>query len=285
MSKITFVPAGGLANRMGTMASAVMLAEKCTGGGETCNLDVIWFSTWGLKAPFRSLFEPIERSNFRLRDASFLDTLLYDRPRPKNFRLTRPYQKLAFKSCLYEHLITSLCRRNFDFAQWVRASRRVYLASYSPFLPYENSLMQRLFVPVREIKDEVDARQERFASRMIGVHVRRTDNIEAIRRSPIELFFNKLDAEIDNDKDVGIWLATDSEDVKRGMRQRYGERLLTSAREADRNTVGGVQDGLADMLTLSRTSKIYGSFYSTFAVVASQMGGIPLETLTNNEGD
>ncbi len=278
MCKIIFVPVGGLANRMGAMASAVVLAEK-TGS----RLEVVWFRDWALHAPFGRLFEPIRGDLFRLKDASRRDYLLLDRPRPKNFHLPLLYQKMAFKSCLYERSIDPLCQEHFAFEEWIQTHRRVYMASYMAFRQYDPALMKRLFVPVGEIRQEVDRRCREFATRPIGVHVRRTDNEEAIRQSPIELFYGKLDAEIERDSRTGIYLATDAEEVKQAMKQRYGNRVLTSAKQADRRSLAGIRDGMADMYTLARTGKIYGSFHSTFSIVASQIGNIPLEILRTEE--
>ena len=56
MGKITFVPVGGLANRMRAVASAVMLAGKTKS-----DLSIIWFRDWALNAPFYQLFKPIDR--------------------------------------------------------------------------------------------------------------------------------------------------------------------------------------------------------------------------------
>ena len=44
----------------------------------------------------------------------------------------------------------------------------------------------------------------------------------------------------------------------------------------------GIRDGVADMYTLARTQRIYGSFQSTFSEMASQLGGIPLQVLSYN---
>ena len=56
MGKITFVPVGGLANRMRAVASAVMLAGKTKS-----ELSIIWFRDWALNAPFYQLFKPVDR--------------------------------------------------------------------------------------------------------------------------------------------------------------------------------------------------------------------------------
>ena len=58
MGKITFVPVGGLANRMRAVASAVMLAGKTKS-----ELSLIWFQDWALNAPFYQLFKPVRQGS------------------------------------------------------------------------------------------------------------------------------------------------------------------------------------------------------------------------------
>ena len=71
MGKITFVPVGGLANRMRAVASAVMLAGKTKS-----ELSIIWFQDWALNAPFYQLFKPVDRevASFPTRRSSDLFT-------------------------------------------------------------------------------------------------------------------------------------------------------------------------------------------------------------------
>lgn len=274
MGKITFVPVGGLANRMRAVASAMTLAAKT--GSE---LNIVWFQDWALNAPFYQLFEPIDRKGLCLRDASRWDYVWLDRPRSKNFRIPLLFQKLAFRSCLYERSITPLCNRHFDFERWVNEKRCVYMASYTAFRPYDAAEIGRLFVPVETIREEVDRRCRNFSDAMIGVHIRRTDNEASIRQSPIELFYRKLDEEIRKNEGTGIYLATDAEEVKQAMKARYGGRVWFTEKKADRGSLEGIRDGIADMYTLARTRKIYGSFQSSFSDMAAQIGGTPLEIL------
>lgn len=274
MGKITFVPVGGLANRMRAVASAVMLAGKTKS-----ELSIIWFRDWALNAPFYQLFKPVDREVACLRDASRLDYALLDRPRSKNFHFPLLFQKLFFKSCLYECSITPLCNRHFDFERWVKEGGCVYMASYTAFQPYDYAWISRLFVPVDEIMEEVENRCRNFSDAMIGVHIRRTDNLASIRQSPIELFYQKLDEKIKEDGKVAIYLATDSEEVKREMKERYGDRIFCSGKKADRGSLEGIREGITDMYTLARTQKIYGSFQSSFSDMAAQIGGVPLEIL------
>lgn len=274
MSEITFVPVGGLANRMRTIASVLALAQQTDS-----KLKVIWFPTWELYSPFDYLFELIDESCMTLRNSSVWDKFVLDRPRKKNLYIPRAFHSFIFKGCIYEQAFFSLIQQRFDFREWVILNRNVYMSSFSLFYPYEQSLIKKLFVPIQSIKERIDDRCTQFVNNTIGVHIRRTDNIASIQQSPLELFFEKIDEELDKDNHTMIYLATDSEEVKLQMGKRYGNRIISSSTPADRNSVAGIQDGLIDMYTLARTRKIYGSFQSSFSEMASQIGGIPLEIL------
>lgn len=274
MSKITFIPVGGLANRMRAIASAFDLCKKTNG-----SLNVVWIKDWALNSPFYELFEPINDDVISLRDASTIDKLLLDRPRKKNFYLPRIYQKLIFDSSLYELSITPLCRKGFDFVKWAIGNKELYLASYTNFMNYDISIISKLFRPLPEIKKMIDTYTSQFTDDTIGLHIRRTDNLDSIINSPIELFYNKIDKEIDANNAVNFFLATDCEDVKKEMQKRYGSRIICSKEVADRDSIEGIKGAVAEMYVLSSTQKIYGSFQSSYSDMASQISGIPLEIL------
>lgn len=275
MSKITFIPVGGLANRMRAMASAVTLARTAHSA-----IEFVWFQDWALHAPFFTIFEQPEE--LCLREATRLDALTLDRPRRRNLGLPRLWQRCRFDDCLYEQAVTPLQESGFDFRQWADGARQLYMASYSAFYPYDEALVGELFVPVAEVRREVERRQEHFAPETVGVHIRRTDHAAAIAKSPTHLFFEQLDHDLERNPALGIFLATDSDSVKQEMAGRYGSRVLTAHSTADRSSVDGIRDGVADMYTLARTQRIYGSFQSTFSEMASQLGGIPLQVLSYN---
>ena len=264
--RIVFVPVGGLANRMRSVASAIALAEDTAS-----KIQVKWFCDWALNAPFCKLFQPIAE----ITEASFLDLLISDRPRRRNFRVPALFQKHMFRSCLYEEEMPKLMKTGFDFRQWAEDGGG-YMASCYPFYIYPEGMVNRLFRPLPHITAEVDRRCSAFSGYAIGLHVRRTDNVASIEGSPLELFFDAADKELECHDDLCIYLATDSEEVKKQMRSRYGNRVICGENKADRNSVAGICDGIADMYALSRTAHVYGSFHSSFSELAAEVGNIPL---------
>ena len=277
MKKITFVPVGGLANRLRAMASAVVLAEMTD-----CELDLYWFQDWALNAPFRSLFDPVNRKGIRMHESSPWNLLLYDRPRKRNVWIPRFFQKCLFKTTLYEKEMYTL-KLNVPFFTDLAKKGGLYIASYHAVVPYSNEQLQALFRPVPEIRQMIEKRQQGMSDYRIGVHVRRTDNVDSIQYSPDELFYQALEQELSVHPELSIYLATDSEEVKRNFRQRYGEKVFYSQVEADRNSIAGIQEAIVEMFVLAGTQKIYGSYGSSYSDLAAQFGSTQLIKLKKED--
>ena len=277
MKKITFVPVGGLANRLRAMASAVVLAEM-TG----CELDLYWFQDWALNAPFGALFEPVGRTGVRMHESSPWSLLLYDRPRKRNVWIPRLFQKCLFKTTLYEKEMYTL-KLNVPFFTHLAQKGGLYIASYHAVVPYTDEQLQSLFRPVPAIRQLIEKRQQGMAKYRIGVHVRRTDNVDSIQYSPDELFYEALNQEMALHPEMSIYLATDSEEVKRSFREQYGEKVFYSQVEADRNSIAGIQEAIVEMFVLAGTQKIYGSYGSSYSDLAAQFGSTQLIKLKKED--
>ncbi|MDR1742812.1 MAG: glycosyl transferase [Dysgonamonadaceae bacterium] len=273
MNKITLVPVGGLANRMRAVAGAFNLAAQ-TGGA----LRVIWFRDWALRCPFGDLFRPMKYPNLTVKEANAIDLLTFGRPRLRNGFVPRLFQNCLFDKAIYEREMDSLIRDGFDFASWAK-NANVYMATYLPFGTLDDKLYRLLFKPVESIEEVVENRRRSFSDYNVGIHIRRTDNLRSIEHSPIELFCEKMDEEIELHAGVKFYLASDSEKDKQWLMERYGDRIVSSSKEAARNSIGGMKDAVADLYTLASTQKIYGSFGSSFSEMAAQLGGQPLRIL------
>lgn len=266
---LMFIPSGGLANRMRAIASAYALTQETES-----DLQVVWFRDWALNAPFRSVF--ILPTQLSLREATPLDHLLYDRARRRNLWLPALPQRLLFERRIKEQMVTPLKKQDFDFKDWARG-HRCYMSCYQVFGDFSDSLYSILFHPVKEVIDNVNRFREQFSSHCIGLHIRRTDNIESINQSPTNLFIDKVKEEIDTHADTTVFLATDSDEVKNELRKIFGTRIITPNKEACRNNIEGIRGGLIEMWTLSTTQKIYGSVGSSFSAMAASIGGTKFE--------
>lgn len=272
---MTLVPVGGLANRMKVIDSAVSLWRN-TG----IRVEVIWFERAELKCRYAELFEKIRCEGVNVREATLADRVLYDRPRRKNLWLPLVLQSVAFDCRMYEREATGLFHENFDFASWI-SCRNVYIAACERvYAPVDGDSLFADFIPVESLRQAIEDRCALFDNHTVGVHVRRTDNVAAIDKSPTCLFVERMKREVDRDENVRFYLATDSDDEKRDFLRLFGNRIITSPMTADRKSVAGMQEALVELYTLSRTDLIIGSAHSTFSETAAQIGGIGCEILS-----
>jgi len=61
---------------------------------------------------------------------------------------------------------------------------------------------------------------------------------------------------------------------------KYGSRIRTDLKPGDRTTLEGMHRGITELYTLSKTTKVYGSFRSSYSETACDLGGIALIFVT-----
>jgi hypothetical protein len=105
---------------------------------------------------------------------------------------------------------------------------------------------------------------------------------EAILKSPTSAFIEKMVEEIELNKNVVFYLATDCRFVEKKLVQQFGEKVITAQRIYSRMNTRGIQDALVDILCLSKTSKVLGSFNSTFTNLAAELGSIDKIIITKS---
>jgi hypothetical protein len=133
----------------------------------------------------------------------------------------------------------------------------------------------RRLQPTEEIRQQVDTLFPPFEKeRIIGVHIRRGDNVKSIQMSPFENFLEQMDS-----IDAFFVVATDDSQVKHFLAERYGSRILFPSRTLNRNTEQGMMDAMLDFFCLTRCSRILGSQYSSFNEIAALYGKSHLELI------
>ena len=91
--------------------------------------------------------------------------------------------------------------------------------------------------------------------------------------------------EIEQNGDTTFYLASDSEEDKRSIVNRFGNRVFTSVHKADRNSLEGMQEALIELYLLSRNRHVLGSVHSSFSETAAQIGKISYELLRDVRPD
>lgn len=59
----------------------------------------------------------------------------------------------------------------------------------------------------------------------------------------------------------------------------YGKRILTNTPPLNRDSLEGMIGAVVDLWSLSRTKKIWGSYYSSYSEMAAILGNINLEII------
>lgn len=270
MKSLTLVPIGGLANRFYAITSAIAFCKDYN-----IKLRVIWFKDWGMGADFHSLFElseDVDKDNVKIIDAKWYH-YIYDRPRKRNLWLPLLWQQVIFDQILLEK-----DAHDKKLTKRLLESKRPYLVAFNLF--YSPQKFFHYLRPQDIINNKISEVLSAFGGDVIGIHIRRTDNINAIQQSPIYLFTNVMDREIALNPNVSFYVASDSLKEKEFLKERYGERIITFEHEVRRDNSEGIKNAMIELYLLSKTIRIYGSASSTYSLLAADISGIKLNILS-----
>lgn len=253
----------GLCNRLWATASAVYIAKQYK-----CPLQINWNKYEGLNAEFTDLFEPIQVKDVKLCSSK---TWLYNINYTKDFLLRKPLLSL-----LYSQVIRKCNYHDGDniFNMIKPNCNKLLLVSWSKLSEVYD--YKALFVPTPPIQQLINHITQPFTPHTIGVHIRRTDNKMAIQGSPTQVFIDIINNELNNNPLATFYIASDDEQVKQEITSAFGNKIITAKGILTRNSAEGMQWAVAELFALSRTTKIIGSYYSSYSATAAAIGGIPL---------
>lgn len=254
---ITLKPLLGLANRLRALASAQILADS-TGRfmnyywevNEDCAAsDSILFSNY----PYLGGISAEEYALQKKGAMVLLDSEIRERKNVIEQAALAPDRQLVMETC-YQFRPDTIAPTAFDHL----------FANY----------LQDLQPSVRVLNRASQIGGERSAD--IGIHIRRTDNVKANSFSIDEQFVKAIDAILEACPSTTFYLATDCEDTKQKFKGKYGGAIHTANIDYSRGTPQGVVDAFAELLVLSKTLLLLGSYHSSYSEVAAKKGGIPL---------
>jgi len=173
--------------------------------------------------------------------------------------------------------IIKLREEKYDFRNLLNY-KSVYIETCQWF--YTGTERFIYFQPNPEIADQVDSVTRNFDEHIIGIHVRRTDHPTSQIASPLSEFKKIMKAEINRNRNTVFFLSTDSKEVEKKLLDEFKSRILSLRnKELSRSSAKGIKDAFVDMLCLSQTNKIYGSYHSTFSHIASLMNDVELQVV------
>lgn len=260
---LTLVPMGGLCNRLRVVLSAIALAHD-----HEADIHVEWFANTECQAHFTQLFVPIGSGRLHIRRGRMWAC-------PSRRRLLH-LPRLLRMAMGYGCQRDDFCPNSTDeVARLMQRHRRVYISSGQKLADYSPECLQRLR-PCSDIQQRIDALCRRFAPRTVGVHIRRTDNVQSMAHSPVEAFIEAMRREVRADGKVRFFLATDDAEVKERLTRLFPNRIITQQAPVNRSTLEGMRDAMVDLYCLAATHHLLGSYWSSFTDTAAEIGRIPL---------
>ncbi len=112
----------------------------------------------------------------------------------------------------------------------------------------------------------------------VGIHIRRTDHRPATEGSSTDHFIQRMKQIAEDRPEIKFYVATDDWEEQRRLTELFGKRILTNPDKVlTRSSRQGMEDAVIDMLCLSQTEYILGSYASIFSKFSAEYGGIRLE--------
>lgn len=259
---IYLLPVNGLANRMRAIDSAISLSKLTNQ-----KLNIYWFRYWGINCQYKDLFEPINGLKIMDRDKV---PVFFDSGKLSNLYLPTILRKMPFIIHLNPYQMKPLLENEFDFGDLKGGI--FFISSYSRFFPSKKPFEN--FRPIPSLLTKIDQESQDFNEHTIGIHIRRTDNVKSISHSPTSLFEQRIEDQLLTNPLSNFYLASDCLTTKRELKLKYASVLQTNLEIADRNSKEGVQQALVELYTLSRTNKIFGSYWSSYSETAAEITGI-----------
>lgn len=261
--RLIIVPQGGLANRMRAIASAVVVAGRLNRP-----LTVVWHRNFELDAPFEILFQT-DGLPFELAEPGSLKYhFYYEEPRKRNLFLSRFFVWLAGNA--FERDLQLLSEDEVIARLASRKSDIVINSGYQ-FAGLGSDFFSSLF---RFSKEVETAKRDMLKGKkpQASLQIRRTDNANSIRQSPLECFEEVIEKHIAENPEFLFFLATDDNETKSILSSRYSGHIVFNPREARRDTPEGLVDAAAEFLIMAESPIIYGSYWSSYSEIASLYG-------------
>ena len=284
VEKIVINPIGGLANRMRCIASGLTLAKSLNISSE-----IIWPVDNDLYASFEDLFQPNAIPTSIRNISSITDICFFDSPRKKNLYLSNIFHSLipAYKNT-YTHRISDsnlFLQPTYNESTLIDIARslngKLLIRSGVEYFPYSDVFYRTIFMPQIDITKAAMQIKQRFIDPTYGIHIRRTDNKESISKSPVSLFISQIKSILSQSPGAKFYIASDDQDVKLQLYNTFPNNTILNNTRVTRQTKQGMKDALMELILLSSTKRIFGSYYSSYSEAAAKLGDTHLTVLTD----
>lgn len=264
---------------MRAIDSAITLSHKLQK-----QLTVVWLeNTPQLRCPFDKLFQPISQVNI----TSPQLTSIYLDPRTNHSSSQLKQSLLSLAAMVFQRVNFQKVMGNDDIVQLIKDDQLETLADYQSLMiltdrSFYPDNTYGLFRPIPTLEKVIRRRTANFGDHTVGIHIRRGDHHKSIQHSPLDLFRDAIAQELTQNPETNFYLASDSQQVKHELIEQFGDRIITQLAATSRNSEHGMQEAVIDLYALSRTSKIYGSYWSSYSRVAANISNIELIILNTS---
>jgi len=229
----------GLCNRLSILcAHSVYQGRGCKLGREDCRVYVRWNVNDHCNGRFEEIFEGIDNVSF-----------------------VKNYSEIGFEVPRYiaSDNVINVFRNYYGVEMDYEGECRVY-----GILKFRGEIQNI-------VKDFIEVN---FGRKTVGLHIRRTDDVEAAKRwgnyTSDEDFDRIIESELSENGDTKFYLSTDNEETQRRYRERYNDSIVyyRGIESSDNLRQTSLRDAGIDLCLLSYCHHVEGSFHSTFTRLA-----------------
>lgn len=276
-------PRGGLCNRMRAIDAMITLCESANR-----DLTILWYNFPELNCSFDQLFKPIESPKIKVRVISQKWLLRYYWFRFRKNLLTDAYfHPIYVSSKPLESGLSLLAtdelfadKVNGEVIEIIKNRRNFIFETCFRLAPIGERPFERL-KPTDEIASLLEYSNIPFDG-TIGVHVRGTDH-PSKGRNTSDNVIRLLNDHLEHHPEDSFFISTDESQVKEDLIATFGGKaFFNKVPSQDRNIPEAIKYALVDLLCLSRTKRIYGSFVSSFSYTAALIGEVDIEIIPEN---
>ena len=258
-NRIVVEPYGGLCNRMRCISSAYQYSKE-----QSCELYIIWNELDELNCDFESLFN----INGDVR------TRVIDIPYKGIRKLIRKIRKkILLMQCI--NMVSDIGPEDEvgDLkGSFIRSCGRWYGNNSYDMFSLNNELQKRVGSFLSE-----------NGRGLIGIHIRRTDNVVSIEKSPTRLFYSKIKERLKEKPESNIYIASDDDNEIIKMKGHFPKGKVVSLDEIvrRRDVKQGILDATVELYILANCKEIIGSSYSSYTETAADIYGINKYIISN----
>ena len=278
INKIVVEPHGGLANRMRVIASCLWLGEITQR-----EVKMIWNLGPELNCPFEELFEPIQNLEIINKKIWYRSFRYVKRENVVKQAARKLVRSISGKDFLIfeDDDIKAIRERKDDLKILDLTTKSLYFFTCEWFGNCNDSL--KLFSPTHDLLSRIESNCKQYNDKTIGIHIRRTDHDIAIKNSPVKLFIDQIMTDLKTDPELNFFLTTDDRETEKQITEQFEKKILTIEKQYTRSNPQAIKDAVVDFFCLAKTHKIYGSYNSSFSLLASQINNIEYKILKVHE--